>query len=82
MLIVAPQTIKNAGVLETRSLPKKFFGRVQLVPKGAGIGLWARLILEIQFLRYMAALVPFIAIPSCRTTSRCRSRRRRWPWCW
>jgi hypothetical protein len=50
-------------VLETRSLPKKFFGRVQLVPKGAGIGLWARLILEIQFLRYMAALVPFIAIP-------------------
>jgi hypothetical protein len=28
-----------------------------------GIGLWARLILEIQFLRYMAALVPFIAIP-------------------
>jgi hypothetical protein len=34
-----------------------------LVPKGAGFGLWARLILEIQFLRYMAALVPFIAIP-------------------
>jgi hypothetical protein len=63
MLIVAPQTISNAGVLETRSLPKKFFGRVQLVPKGAGFGLWARLILEIQFLRYMAALVPFIAIP-------------------
>jgi hypothetical protein len=63
MLIVAPQTIKNAGVLETRSLPKKFFGRVQLVPKGAGIGMWARLILEIQFLRYMVALVPFIAIP-------------------
>mgnify|MGYP001029007690 CR=1 FL=1 len=63
MLIVAPQTIANAGVLETRSLPKKFFGRVQLFPKGAGLGLWARLILEIQFLRYMAALVPFIAIP-------------------
>jgi hypothetical protein len=63
MLIVAPQTISNAGVLETRSLPKKFFGRVQLFPKGAGFGLWARLILEIQFLRYMAALVPFIAIP-------------------
>lgn len=63
MLIVAPQTISNAGVLETRSLPKKFFGRVQLVPRGAGVRLWARLILEIQFLRYMAALVPFIAIP-------------------
>ncbi len=63
MLIVAPQTISNAGVLETRSLPKKFFGRVQLFPKGASLGLWTRLILEIQFLRYMAALVPFIAIP-------------------
>jgi len=63
MLIVAPETISNAGVLETRLLPKKFFGRVQLVPKGAGFGLWARLILEIQFLRYMAALIPFIAIP-------------------
>jgi len=63
MLIVAPRTIANAGVLETRSLPKKFFGRVQLVPKGAGLGLWARLILEIQFLRYIAALVPFIAFP-------------------
>ena len=63
MFIVAPETISNTGVLETRSLPKKFFGRVQLVPKGAGVGLWARLILEIQFLRYMAALVPFIAIP-------------------
>jgi hypothetical protein len=63
MLIVAPQTIANAGVLETRSLPKKIFGRVQLYPKGAGLGLWARLILEIQFLRYMAALLPFIAIP-------------------
>jgi hypothetical protein len=63
MFIVAPQTIANAGVLETRSLPKKVFGRVQLVPKGAGIGLWARLILEIQFLRYIAALLPFIAIP-------------------
>ena len=63
MLIVAPRTIANAGVLETRSLPKKFFGRVQLVPKGASLGLWARLILEIQFLRYIAALVPFIAFP-------------------
>lgn len=67
MLIVAPETIANAAVLETRSLPKKFFGRVQLFPKGAGFRLWARLILEIQFLRYMVALIPFIAIPFMST---------------
>ncbi|MGP1357141.1 hypothetical protein [Roseicyclus sp.] len=63
MLIVAPDTIVNAGVLETRSLPKKFLGRVQLVPRGGGVGLWLRFLVEMQFLRYMVALVPFIAIP-------------------
>jgi hypothetical protein len=63
MLIVTRDTIANASVLETRSLPKKFFGRVTLFPRGASLGLWARLILEMQFVRYMAALVPFIAIP-------------------
>ncbi|MDG4647745.1 hypothetical protein P6F26_04770 [Roseibacterium sp. SDUM158017] len=63
MLVVAPDTIANAGVLETRSLPKKFLGRVQLVPRGAGIGLWARFVVEMQFVRYMAALIPFMIIP-------------------
>lgn len=63
MLVVTASTILNPGVLETRSLPKKFFGRVQLLPRGAGAGLWARFILEMQFVRYVAALVPFIAIP-------------------
>lgn len=63
MLVVAPSTIVNAAVLETRSLPKKFFGRVQLIPRHAGAGLWLRLILEMQFVRYLGALVPFMAIP-------------------
>jgi hypothetical protein len=63
MLIVTEATIANSGVLETRSLPKKFFGRVQLVPKGAGPGLWLRLIVEIQLLRYLSALLPFVAFP-------------------
>ena len=63
MLTVTDATIANAWVLETRSLPKKFLGRVQLVPKGAGPGLWARMIVEIQILRYLAALLPFVAIP-------------------
>ena len=40
MLIVTEATIANRGVLETRSLPRKFFGRVQLLPRGAGPGLW------------------------------------------
>ncbi|WP_213685848.1 hypothetical protein [Roseicyclus sp.] len=56
-------TIANRRVLETRALPKKFFGRVQLVPKAAGVGLWLRLLVEMQLLRYLAALLPFVAIP-------------------
>ncbi|MBF9047623.1 hypothetical protein LSUCC0031_10910 [Rhodobacterales bacterium LSUCC0031] len=63
MLIVTEATIANAGVLETRSLPKKFLGRVQLVPRAAGLGLWLRLIVEMQLVRYLAALLPFVVIP-------------------
>ena len=63
MLIVSDTTIANRGALETRSLPKKIFGRVQLVPKRAGLRLWVRLIVEIQILRYLSALLPFVAIP-------------------
>lgn len=63
MLIVTDATIVNRGVLETRSLPKRFFGRVQLVPRRAGIGLWLRLLVEIQILRYLAVLLPFVLIP-------------------
>ncbi|NKX43794.1 hypothetical protein [Roseicyclus persicicus] len=63
MLIVTDATIANRGVLETRSLPKKFLGRVQLLPRRGGVGLWLRLIVEIQILRYLSALLPFVAIP-------------------
>lgn len=63
MLIVTRETLRNPGVLETRSLPKKFFGRVQVIPRGGGAGLTLRLIFEMQFLRYLAALAPFAAIP-------------------
>ena len=63
MLIVSDTTIANRRVLETRALPKKFFGRVQLVPKAAGVGLWLRLIVEMQLVRYLSALLPFVAIP-------------------
>ncbi|MEM7723503.1 MAG: hypothetical protein AAF376_14185 [Pseudomonadota bacterium] len=63
MLIVCADTIRNKGALETRSLPKKFFGRVQLIPRGASVGLWGRLIVEMQLVRYLSALLPFAILP-------------------
>lgn len=63
MLIVTDATIANRGVLETSSLPKKFFGRVMLFPRGAGVRVWLRLIVEIQLLRYLVTLLPFVAAP-------------------
>jgi hypothetical protein len=62
MLIVTEATIANRGVLETRSLPKKFFGRVFLIPRGAGLRVWLRLILEIQLLRYLGTLAPLVGL--------------------
>ena len=66
MLIVTDATIVNQGVLETRSLPKRFFGRFVLIPRWGGPGLWLRLIAEFQFLRYMLALSPFMLVPLMR----------------
>lgn len=63
MLIVTQDTILNRGALETRSLPKRFFGRVMLFPRRAGLGLWLRLLAEVQVLRYFAVLAPFGLIP-------------------
>lgn len=63
MLIVTDATLANRGVLETRSLPKKFLGRVMLVPRGGGLGLWLRLMAEMQVLRYLVALSPFVVMP-------------------
>ncbi|PWK60577.1 hypothetical protein [Roseicyclus mahoneyensis] len=63
MLIVSDTTTSNRGVLETRSLPRKFLGRVQLLPRRAGLGLWLRLIVEMQLLRYLFALLPFVIMP-------------------
>lgn len=63
MLMVSDTTIANRSVLETRSLPRKFLGRVQLVPRRARLGLWLRLIVEIQVLRYLFALLPFVIMP-------------------
>lgn len=63
MLIVTKATIINRGVLDASSLPKKFFGRVLLLPRGAHFGQWLRLIVEIQALRYLVTLLPFAVTP-------------------
>ena len=63
MLIITDATIANRGILETRSLPRKFLGRVQILPRGAGPGTWLRLLIEVQFLRYIVTLMPFLAVP-------------------
>lgn len=63
MLIVTDTTLLNPGVLETRSLPKKFLGRVMVLPRGAGFAVWLRLIVELQALRYLVTLLPFVLVP-------------------
>ena len=63
MIIVTQATIINRGVLETHSLPKKFFGRVLLLPRGASLGQWLRLTVEIQVLRYLVTQLPFAITP-------------------
>lgn len=63
MLIVSDTTIANRGALGARSLPMRFLGRVQLFPRGAGVGVWARLVAEIEILRYLGTLLPFVLLP-------------------
>lgn len=63
MLILTRATLRNPGVLDTRSLPKKFLGRVLLVPRGQGRAVWLRYLVEIQPLRYVVTLMPFILAP-------------------
>lgn len=62
MLIITPDTVANRAALDTASLPKKFFGRVLVLPRRGGAGLWLRLIVEMQLLRYLVALLPFVFV--------------------
>lgn len=63
MLILTKTTMWNPGVLETQSLPKKFLGRVPVVPLNAGVRTWARLLVEMQPLRFLVTLMPFAISP-------------------
>lgn len=63
MLIMTEATIANRGILQTTSLPRKFLGRVQIIPRGGGLGLWLRLLFEMEFLRFIVPLLPFVLVP-------------------
>lgn len=61
MIIVSPSTILNSSALETRSVPKRVLGRITILPRvGLGAGTLLRLIFEVQVLRYVLPLVPFV----------------------
>lgn len=60
MFVISRSTVLNRGALHIRRVPRKFMGRTALWPRRGSLGLWARLIFEVEFLRYMAALMPFV----------------------
>jgi len=60
MFLVSPATVLNPAALETRHIPRRFLGRSLLFPRrGAGLRLILRLVVEVEMLRYPAALPPF-----------------------
>lgn len=63
MLILTDATLWNPGVLETRSLPKKVLGRVMIIPVTASLRVWARLLAEMQLIRFSVTLLPFALPP-------------------
>jgi hypothetical protein len=61
MFIVTPETVLNPAALETRHIPRRFLGRSLLIPRrGAGLRLILRMVVEVEMLRYLAALLPFV----------------------
>ena len=61
MFIVTPETVLNPAALETRHIPRRFLGRALLIPRrGAGLRVILRMVVEVEMLRYLAALLPFV----------------------
>ncbi|MCU0906836.1 MAG: hypothetical protein MUF73_05170 [Rhodobacteraceae bacterium] len=61
MFVVSPDTVWNPSALETRVVPRRFFGRATLWPRrGGGLRLWLRVIAEVEAVRYLATLSPFV----------------------
>jgi hypothetical protein len=60
MFIITPTTVTNRAALEFRQLPRKFLGRSFVWPRrGGDWRLKARIVFEIELLRYLVALAPF-----------------------
>jgi hypothetical protein len=63
MLILTHQTLRNPSILRVRQLPRKFFGRVTVWPKGRiGFARVLRIVIEFQTVRYVLALLPLVVI--------------------
>jgi hypothetical protein len=63
MYILTHTTLRNPAILKVRQLPRKFFGRVAVWPRGPiGFKMLLRLIIEFQAVRYILTLSPFIFI--------------------
>ncbi len=61
MFVVTPDTVWNPAAVETTVVPRRFLGRATLWPRrGAGLRLWARVVAEIEVVRYFATLSPFV----------------------
>lgn len=59
MFIITPKTIRNHAALEVRQIPRRFLGRIFVWPRAGSWRLKARVIFEIELLRYLVALAPF-----------------------
>lgn len=59
MFILTPKTIRNRAALDVRQIPRRFLGRIFVWPRQGGWRLKARVIFEIELLRYLVALAPF-----------------------
>lgn len=60
MLILTHDTLRNPAILEVRELPRRFLGRAMPVPRKGGARTTLRLVFEMQLLRYLGALLPFV----------------------
>jgi hypothetical protein len=60
MFIVSPDTVTRPSMLEMRQLPRRFLGRGLLIPRrGGSAAHLARMVFEVEILRYLGALLPF-----------------------
>ena len=62
MFIITPQTIPNRAALEFRQTPRRFIGRSFVWPRAGDWRLKARVIFEMELLRYLVALAPFAGL--------------------